>query len=104
MPEQIVPSPAEQRIIVSPKSKSTAIILAWFLGYLGVDRFYLGDIGLGIVKLLTLGGCGIWALIDAIMLIVGTRDTDANGRYLIDHKTVSLMKTGKLEDAFGNPI
>ena len=42
------------------------MVLSWSLGYLGVDRFYKGDVALGVVKLLTIGGLGIWWLIDAI--------------------------------------
>lgn len=49
---------------VPMKSPSTTILLAYFLGVFGADRFYLGQTGLGIVKLITGGGCGIWALID----------------------------------------
>jgi TM2 domain-containing membrane protein YozV len=48
------------------------------LGTLGVDRFYLGQIGLGIGKLLTFGGCGIWQLID-IILIAMRKVTDNEG-------------------------
>ena len=41
------------------------VILSWSLGWLGADRYYKGDVGWGVVKLLTLGGLGIWWLIDA---------------------------------------
>jgi TM2 domain-containing membrane protein YozV len=53
------------------KSKTTALILAILLGGIGVDRFYLGYTGLGIVKLITAGGFGIWWLIDIIMIATG---------------------------------
>lgn len=53
------------------KDYLTASLLSLFLGSLGVDRFYLGYTGLGVLKLLTLGGCGIWALIDFILIATG---------------------------------
>jgi len=58
-----------------------ALLLAIFLGQLGVDRFYLGYIGLGVLKLLTGGGCGIWWLIDVILIANGSL-RDAKGRSL----------------------
>ena len=54
--------------IFSDKDYMTALLLSIFLGGLGIDRFYLGYTGLGIAKLLTLGGCGIWHLIDLILI------------------------------------
>ena len=55
------------------KSPTTALILSIFLGGLGIDRFYIGDIGLGVGKLLTLGGLGIWALVDWFLIMRATR-------------------------------
>ena len=58
---------------VSPKSRTVAAILGFFLGGFGVDRFYLGNIGMGVAKLL-LGWLtlGIWPLIDWIIILVGS--------------------------------
>jgi TM2 domain-containing membrane protein YozV len=63
------------------KKWMVAVLLAWLLGGFGADRFYLGYTGLGVAKLLTLGGCGIWALIDAIMVTLD-KIPDAQGRPL----------------------
>ena len=58
------------------------LLLCLFAGTLGVHRFYVGKIGSGIAQLLTVGGCGIWTLIDLIMIITG-KFTDAQGRPLL---------------------
>lgn len=63
----------------------TTWLLSLFLGTLGVDRFYLGQTGLGIAKLLTCGGCGVWSLIDVIMILTGSTK-DAQGRGLIGYE------------------
>jgi len=59
----------------------TALLLSIFLGQLGVDRFYMGYIGLGVLKLLTGGGSGIWWLVDVIMIATDSLK-DAKGRPL----------------------
>ncbi|HEX8867380.1 MAG TPA: TM2 domain-containing protein, partial [Lentzea sp.] len=67
----------------SDKSKVAAGVLQLFLGHFGVGRFYMGDTGIAVAQLLTCGGCGIWALIDGIMILVNG-GTDAQGRKLRD--------------------
>lgn len=72
-----------------------AWLLALFLGFVGADRFYRGFTALGIAKLLTLGGCGIWTLID-LLLIIFTGGRDAKGLPLANydkHKKVSWIVT-----------
>jgi len=67
----------------SDKSKIVTTLLCYFLGTLGVHRFYTGKIGTGILMLLTLGGFGIWAIVDMVMIVTGSY-TDKNKLPLIN--------------------
>lgn len=67
--------------LFSDKEWLTTVLISWFVGVFGIDRFYLGYTGLGVAKLLTAGGCGIWALIDFILILL-RKVPDAEGRPL----------------------
>lgn len=68
----------------SDKSYIATWLLSWLVGLFGVDRFYLGKIGTGIAKLVTLGGLGIWYLVDLILTLTGNA-TDRQGRKVRGH-------------------
>ncbi len=76
---------------ISPKDKGVLILLAWLLGIFGVDQFYRGKVGIAILKLLTLGGCGIWALVDYILYAVGSLPSDSEGKLIVDKKTIESV-------------
>jgi TM2 domain-containing membrane protein YozV len=63
---------------VSPKNRTAALVLAILLGWLGIHRFYVGKVGTGLLMLITVGGAGIWWLIDIILIAVGS-STDKAG-------------------------
>ncbi len=83
---------------VGTKSFIATWLFSLLLGYLGVDRFYLGKVGTGILKLITFGGVGIWYLIDLIFVLVGAT-RDAQGFKLAGYdnaKVVAWVVTGVL--------
>lgn len=67
--------------LFSQKEWLTTVLISFFVGTFGIDRFYLGYTGLGIAKLLTCGGLGIWALIDFILILL-RKVPDSDGRPL----------------------
>jgi len=77
----IMNTPDNQMAPVSEKEWLVTLLLCLFLGGLGIHRFYTGHTVIGIIQLLTVGGCGIWALIDFILILVGSFK-DAQGRPL----------------------
>jgi hypothetical protein len=64
--------------LFSDKDWLTTVLLSFFVGWLGIDRFYLGYTALGVLKLVSFGGLGIWYIIDLILIVTG-RMTDEQG-------------------------
>ena len=79
--EPVAPAPVANESSKSDKQKIVAALLCWFLGTIGVHRFYLGHTKVGVIQLLTLGVCGIWTIYDFIMILTGGLK-DADGREL----------------------
>ncbi len=67
----------------SEKNWLTTLLLCFFLGSLGIHRFYVGKTGTGILQLITCGGCGVWALIDFIVIAIGNF-TDSEDKKIVN--------------------
>ncbi len=89
----------------SPTGKSkdwlVTLLLSYFLGWLGIDRFYLGYTTLGIIKALTCGGCGVWSIIDCILIIFnkipakdGSIPIGKEGKEWVGYLFLALMGLG----------
>ena len=59
------------------KNPTVALVLSIILGCYGIDRFYIGNIGMGVGKLVTCGGLGIWAIVDWFLISNATREVNA---------------------------
>jgi hypothetical protein len=60
--------------VFSERDWLTTLIISFLVGWFGIDRFYLGYTGLGILKLITFGGCGVWYIVDLILIAMGNLD------------------------------
>ena len=94
------PAGAPAASVAPARSFIATWMFSLLLGFLGVDRFYLGKVGTGIVKLLTLGGLGIWWLIDLILTLAGLQ-RDKEGRLLPDYEQYRMISWIITAAAFG---
>lgn len=69
---------------MQPKNFLETALICWFLGALGIHRFYTGYIGIGLAQLFTAGGCGIWTLIDFLCILFNNYK-DASGKPLANY-------------------
>jgi hypothetical protein len=77
--QNVQTTPVSAEIVEQRNKWITCLLLCWFLGVLGVHRFYTGHTALGVFQLLTFGGCGIWTLIDFIFIASGNfKDAQGN--------------------------
>lgn len=70
--------PMANMLLAQLKDPTISLVLSILLGGYGIDRIYIGEVGLGILKLLTCGGLGVWWLIDLVLIMERTRENNLN--------------------------
>ncbi len=65
------------------KDPTTILLISIFLGGMGIDRFVIGDTVLGLLKLFSFGGCGLWWFIDLFLIMEATKGKNASSAYRI---------------------
>ena len=70
--------PMANMLLAQLKAPTISLVLSILLGGYGIDRIYIGEVGLGILKLLTCGGLGVWWLIDLFLIMERTRENNLN--------------------------
>jgi len=82
--DQLEMQAQKKKVQTGDKNWLVTCLLVAFMGTLGIHRFYTGYTLIGVLQLFTLGGCGIWAIIDYIMIMLDNYK-DSNGRKLADY-------------------
>ncbi|MDO4416163.1 MAG: TM2 domain-containing protein [Erysipelotrichaceae bacterium] len=80
------------------KDPTIVLVISLFVGGLGIDRFMIGDIGMGVAKLLTLGGCGILSIIDWFTIMKRTRTV--NYEKFMSHLAVTAPEAGGFAESY----
>jgi outer membrane biosynthesis protein TonB len=89
-PISVSPVAAAQPSTPASKSYRLTVVLSFLVGVLGIDRFYLGKTGTGVLKLVTFGGLGFWYIYDLVMT-ASNRQTDSNGKLLSGYDQYKVL-------------
>lgn len=76
-------------LLLDIKDPMSMLLISLMAGPLGIDRFMLGESGLGIAKLLTAGGCGIWTIIDWFTIMDKTKEYNFNQFMLLMNRNIT---------------